>query len=348
MSKLRIGFLGVGAMGRSHVKLFHQNFKDRAEAVIACTRNEDNRKQVVELAPGIRFTDSEEEVISSPDIDAVVVSTPNFNHVELAEKIISAGKHLFLEKACGVDMEQCARLEALASSTDRVILIGHELRYSPFFGKVHELIKAGEIGEVKMVWCREFRGPFQPKSGQWIQDDRMSGGCLVDKNCHHFDLMNWWAGARPHRVAAFGSNSVHRVIEGEHQVHDHATVSFDYVNGVKGTLQVCLFARDFPEEMLEMGVVGSKGSIETDIPAVEILQRKVGQGESEPIRHKVEAPSGEGWGGHLGFIEIHEAFLDAVQKGTPYLTTVPACLDGTRLAIAGESSIRKGCIETIG
>lgn len=347
MSRLRLGFLGVGAMGRSHVKLFHQNFGERAEAIAACTKNSDNIRQVKELAPEIEIVESEDEIISSSDIDAVVVSTPNFNHVELAERIVAAGKHLFLEKACGVTMGQCDRLKEIDAATDRVILIGHELRYSPFFGKVHELIQAGEIGEVRMVWCKEFRGPFQPKSGQWIQDDRMSGGCLVDKNCHHFDLMNWWVGSRPQRVAAFGSNAVHRVIEGGHQVHDHATVSFDYANGAKGTLQVCMFARDFPEEYLEMGVIGDKGTIETDIPNVQIILRKVGGGAGEPIIHKVEAPSGEGWGGHLGFTEIHEAFLDAVEQGTIPLTSVPDCLDGTRIAIAGETSIREGKIEII-
>ena len=57
-------------------------------------------------------------------------------------------------------------------------------------------------------------GAFSKKVGNWIQDDRKSGGCLVDKNCHHFDLMNWWVGARPKRVAALGGCAVNRVIEG--------------------------------------------------------------------------------------------------------------------------------------
>ena len=75
------------------------------------------------------------------------------------------------------------------------------------------------------------------KVGDWIQDDRRSGGCLVDKNCHHFDMMNWWVDSRPRCVAAFGGCAVNRVIEGEHQANDHATVSFEYENGVRGTLQ---------------------------------------------------------------------------------------------------------------
>lgn len=104
-------------------------------------------------------------------------------------------------------------------------MIGHELRYSPFFQKVKSLVDAGDIGRPRMVWTREFRGPFQPKSQNWIQDKRHSGGILVDKNCHQFDLMNWWAGVRPVRVAAFGANAVMRVVDTEHQVKDQESIA---------------------------------------------------------------------------------------------------------------------------
>jgi len=68
--------------------------------------------------------------------------------------------------------------------------------------------------------------------------------------------MNWWVDSRPKRVAAFGGCAVNRVIEGNHQINDHATVSFEYENGVRGTLDLCMFALDFPSEDLEMGVIG--------------------------------------------------------------------------------------------
>ncbi len=340
MSKLKCGFLGIGAMGRSHVDLIHNQCGDRAEAVAICGRNEDNLKKTLEIAPHARVFDNESELIQS-DLDAVFVSTPNFTHLQWAKEIVDAGKHLFLEKPCGISMEQADELVALADGTDKVVMIGHELRYSPFFGRIKEMIDAGEIGTPRMVWTKEFRAPFQPKSGQWIQDDRMSGGCLVDKNCHHFDMMNWWVGARPKYVAAFGSNAVNRVIEGEHQVHDHATVSFEYDNGVKGTLHLCMFARDFPHEELEMGVIGDKGSLQTSISTIEILQWKLGSENADPIRHKIESKQGVGWGGHLGFSEIHDAFVDAALEGKPVLTGVKACVDGTRMCIAGEESIRE-------
>lgn len=341
--KLKVGFIGIGAMGRSHVQQFHVKQSARAEATAICSTNENNIRQALEIAPAAKVFAQADELIAA-ELDAIVVSSPNSTHLPLASKILAAGKHLFLEKPCGITREEAAELLRLAETTDRVVMIGHELRYSPFFQKIKQLIDTGEIGQPRMVWTREFRGPFQPKSGDWIQDERLSGGMMVDKNCHHFDLMNWWAGARPQRVAAFGGLAVNPRIAGAHQVNDHSVVSFEYANGVHGSLQICLFAHDFPHEDLEMGVVGDTGALQTRISQVEILQWKRGLNQKEPIVHKITSNAGEGWGNHLGFDEIHAAFLDAVLDGKPVLTNVRECLDGTLLAIAAEESIKTGTI----
>ena len=344
--KLRLGFLGIGAMGFSHLKAMHENQGRIAEAVAVCGTNEANVKRALGVAPGAKVFHNETQLIES-NLDAVFVSTPNFTHVPLALEILRAGKHLFLEKPVGITRDECAKLLEAADKTDRVVLIGHELRYSPYFRKIKELVDAGEIGAPRLVWTREFRGPFQKKSRDWIQDDRQSGGALVDKNCHHFDLMNWWVGARPRRVCAFGGNAVERVIEGEHQVLDHATVSFEYDTGVRGTLQLCMFAPDQQGEELEMGMVGERGMLQTRLSRLEILQWRRGAEPKEPKVHTIEAKRGEGWGGHLGFAEIHQAFLDAILKNEPHLTSVRECLDGTLLAIAAEESIKRRCVVEI-
>jgi predicted dehydrogenase len=135
---------------------------------------------------------------------------------------------------------------------------------------------------------------------------------------------------------------VNRVIEGPHQVLDHATVSFEYENEVRGTLQLCMFARDFPGEDLELGVVGDAGMLQTRISEIQILQWKRGEQQKEPIIHNIAAKRGEGWGNHLGHDEIHEAFVACVRERHQPFTSVQACLDGTRLAIAAEESIKAG------
>src|SRR2546423_1643490 len=262
-------------MGLSHVNSMRKLCSDDAEIAAICAENQTNIRNALEAAPDAKVFKKSSDLIQSP-LDAIFVSTPNFTHAKLAEEVIAAGKHLFLEKPCGITPQECQRVLEFSEKTDRVFMLGHELRYSPYFQRIKELVAGGEIGKPQMVWTREFRGPLQKKSGDWIQDDRKSGGCLVDKNCHHFDLMNWWMEAKPARVAAFGSCAVNRVIAGPHQVHDHATVSFEYDKGGCGTLQLCLFALDFPHEDLEMGIIGEKGTLVTRIAGLEILQWKRG------------------------------------------------------------------------
>jgi len=344
--KIRMGFLGAGAMGFSHLQLFHHECGGKAEAVALCARDKGRIQRAMDAVPKLELFDDEFDLIRS-DLDAVVISTPNFTHVPLALVALKAGKHIFLEKPVGITPAECRELLRASAKSDRVLMIGHELRYSPFFGKFKKLVDDGAVGTPLMTWCKEFRGPFQPKSGEWIQDRRKSGGCLVDKNCHHFDLMNWWVDSRPRRVSAFGSNAVNRVIAGPNQVHDHATASWEYASGAKGTLHLCLFGHEPPKETLEMGVAGDRGILQTDIGNLQILHWRHGKRKGEPRVIKVNAKRGVGWGGHLGFAEIHPAFIRAIQRGETPVTSVPNCIDGTLLAIAAEKSIRTKKIVTI-
>jgi len=338
---LRFGFIGLGAMGMSHVQSVADLCGSHAEIAAVCSNNTDRIQRVLQLSPNAKVFTEPAGLIASP-LDAIFVSTPNFTHVPLALEILKSGKHLFLEKPCGITEAECRLLLTAAERSPQVVMIGHELRYSPFFQKIKDLVKAGEIGRPKMVWCREFRGPYQKKTNDWIQDNRRSGGTLVDKNSHHFDLMNWWVESRPTRVCAFGGNAVHRVIEGPEQANDHATVSFEYENEVRGTLHLCLFALDFPQEDLEMGIVGESGLLQTRLSALEILQWQHGSRQTAPRVHSVAASHGQGWGNHLGLNEIHVEFVNCILKQQPPLTSVRACLDGTLLAIAAERSIRHG------
>ena len=161
-------------------------------------------------------------------------------------------------------------------------------------------------------------------------------------NSHHFDLMNWWVGSKPRRVCGFGGNDVVRVVKNEHEVLDHATVSFEYENGVRGSLIMSMFAPRTGED-LELGVIGSEGSIQTKLSRWEIHQWKRGQEKPDPIVHHVP-PRRDTRGTPVGFVEAHEEFIRCVREGHRPLTDVRACVDGTLLALAAEEAIKKGTV----
>ena len=97
-----------------------------------------------------------------------------------------------------------------------------------------------------------------------------------------------------------------------------------------------------------MGVIGDGGMLVTRISRIEILQWNRGSHQKEPVVHHVNAKRGEGWGSHLGFDEIHHAFVDCLINNKPPLTSPLDCLDGTLLAIAAEESIKRGATVNVG
>lgn len=333
--KLRIGFLGLGARGTHHLRQFHLTLAAQSQAVALGGREGANFRRAREIAPTARVFHDNAELIHS-ELDAVCIATPNHTHVPLALAVLKAGKHLLLEQPCGITRAECHLLAKAAARTDRVVMIGQELRYLPLCQHLKALVDAGEIGCPRMAWAREFRALCQPTSDDWGLDARRSGGLLVASSSSPFDLLNWWVGARPVRVAAFGGTTHLRGTASVPPMHDYATVSFDYDSGVVGTLRICQFARDVPHEELELGIIGEGGTLQTRFSTSEILQWKTGTGQSVPLVIR-PAASAESYGGGL-----HAAFLAAVRDGKPPLTTVAACLDGTLLAIAAEESLQHG------
>ena len=81
--KIRMGFIGVGSMGYSHLQLFHQECRGQAEAVALCASNQERIQRALEVAPDMALHKKESDLIQS-DLDAVVISSPNFTHVPLA------------------------------------------------------------------------------------------------------------------------------------------------------------------------------------------------------------------------------------------------------------------------
>src|SRR5437764_9677635 len=111
--KLKVGFIGLGAMGLSHVNSIERLCADTAEVSAFCDTSPQNLKSALEVAHNAKVYRKSDDLMRS-QVDAIFVSTPNFTHAMLAADILAAGKHLFLEKPCGITKEEC--LAVLAAS----------------------------------------------------------------------------------------------------------------------------------------------------------------------------------------------------------------------------------------
>src|SRR5256885_1011366 len=129
---LRVGFLGTGSMGLSHVQLVRDEFPDIDIAAV-CDTHGPNLAQAMEAAPKAKVFENPAALIAA-DLDAVIISTPGSTHADFTEQCLAAGKHVFAEKPAMTTRDGCRRmLDAANKHPTKAVVIDHELRYSKYF-----------------------------------------------------------------------------------------------------------------------------------------------------------------------------------------------------------------------
>ena len=137
------------------------------------------------------------ELVRKGEADAVVIATPNFTHYEVLCAALAAGKHVLVEKPLCTDVDDCRRVVDLAERHRGLLWVGMEYRYMRPVARLVEEVHGGAVGRLRMLAIREHRFPFLRKVGDWNRFNRYTGGTLVEKCCHFFDLMNLIARQRP-------------------------------------------------------------------------------------------------------------------------------------------------------
>lgn len=277
---IRYGVIGTGMMGVEHI-LNILALDDTSVVAIADT-DADQRAMGLEVAPGATVYEDYHDLLADDSVEAVVIVTPNFTHIDVMRDVIASGKHVLCEKPLTTTTAHCQELINLADGYGGVIWVGLEYRYMPAVGALLEEVRDGFVGDVKMVTIREHRFPFLVKVGDWNRFTRNTGGTLVEKTCHYFDLMNLIIGERPVQVYASGNQAVNHldeVYDGEtSDILDNAYVIVDYPNGIRAMLDLCMFA-EATKDQEEISVVGDKGKLDARIPTSELhLGTRSGEG----------------------------------------------------------------------
>jgi predicted dehydrogenase len=351
MGKMNLGIIGTGNRGRLLARSAHR--MEGVNMIAAADPYADNlQKCKSELHDGLRTMSDYHELLAMNDVEGVIIATPNATHTAVALDVLAAGKPIYLEKPMATTIGDCERIMEAARRTGVPLMVGLQLRYSGVYRKVKELIDQGAIGQVRMIWCKEFRIPFNPGAGEWRLSQEASGGSLVEKNCHHFDLFNWFAQSKPVKVAAFGGGNV--VYKGG-EIVDNAWTILEYENGVRANLGLCLFHKS--KHDLEIGVIGDEGMIESFFKRSEIVVHR--HGEKQPQRFSAKPVNHSGHGG-TDFPAM-EAFVGMARSwsggtgetggsgavgesgsGTGGAEALQAALDSVAIGIAAELAIAEG------
>jgi predicted dehydrogenase len=240
-------------------------------------------------------------------------------------------------------VEHCQDVVALAQQRSALTWVGLEYRYMTPIARLLDVVNSGELGDVKMLSIREHRFPFLQKVNNWNRFSRNTGGTLVEKCCHFFDLMNLIAQSPPVRVMASGSQDVNHLDEfydGERSdILDNAYVIVEFANSMRAMLDLSMFAEVGRNEQ-EIAVVGSHGKAEAHIPGPGHIY--VGNRSSREIR-KIDATMSSDVayaGAHFGasYVEIHK-FVQAVNAEGNAEVTVNDGLWSVVLGVAAHRSI---------
>lgn len=260
--------IGTGMMGREHIRAVLQ--LDQAELIGLYDSHPKSLElgvdEVVRSGGTTPKTYADAAALANdPDVDAILICTPNFTHRAVFDQVKATGKPIFLEKPMATTLDDALYLAEEALNYPAPIQLGMQYRYKSQYQLALSALKRNELGSVKMISLCEYRPPFLPKVREWNKFSEYSGGTLVEKCCHYFDLMNRIAGAPPARVYATGGRAVN-FTDFEYRgktsdIDDHAMVVVDYENGVKAQFALNMFS----EELFEaLTVGGSAGTLHTE------------------------------------------------------------------------------------
>ena len=233
MKSVRLGIIGLGAIGRHHASYVLAGQVPRCELVAVANRSAEPLEAFSHLQ---RFT-SGEDLIQSGAVDAVLIATPHFDHVTLGIKALKAGLHVLLEKPIAAHKADAERLLKAhdAARPGRVFAAMLQLRTEPRYQRIRQLILGGELGEIKrVVWLITdwFRTDAYFKTSSWRATWRGEGGGVLLNQClHNLDMLFWLLGA-PARVRGFCRLGCHHEIE----VEDEVNAYWEYPNGASGVL----------------------------------------------------------------------------------------------------------------
>jgi predicted dehydrogenase len=188
-------------------------YADHAELVAICEPNPVRAALAVQravdagiAAPSTWHPDRLEELIRTERIDRVVITARDDLHAPLIVRALEAGVDVVVEKPLTIDAESAAAIEDAVQRTGGDVLLTFNYRYSPRNSALRQVIQDGLIGDVTSI---DFQWMLDTKHGadyfrRWHREKKNSGGLLVHKASHHFDLVNWWIHSTPRRVYASG------------------------------------------------------------------------------------------------------------------------------------------------
>jgi predicted dehydrogenase len=216
---MKIAIVGCGSRHSMFSDSVTQDYPDTHEVVAVCDVNPKRLSLGAQRAtrpgtngPAAYLAEDFDAMIETENPDTIVVTTPDVLHAGYILRAFEAGCDVICEKPMTIDLASLKAITEAQRSTGRKVTVTFNYRYSPARTQIKDLLSRGTIGEITAV---DFSWHLDRVHGadyfrRWHRQKENSGGLLVHKATHHFDLLNWWLGATPTRVFATGSRRFYR------------------------------------------------------------------------------------------------------------------------------------------
>ena len=218
---LKIGLLGAGRIGRVHA----QTISDHPGSILVAVSDAVPTSAEALAEAFNASVRTSEDIISDPEIDAVLIATPTDTHSDLIEAATAAGKAVLCEKPVDLDLERARACQKVVAGTGQPVMIGFNRRFDPGFESLKAAVQNGEIGAPELLSITSY-DPAPPP----IAYVKVSGGLFRDMTIHDFDLANFIMDEVPEVISAVGTSTVDPAIAEAGDV-DTAVVTMSYRDG---------------------------------------------------------------------------------------------------------------------
>ncbi len=209
---MKYAIVGVGGRHAMFRRAITQTHAEGNDLVALCDVNETrlalSAGKVPKKGNGIATYEAAdfERMVAEQQPDTVIVTTPDYLHHEYIVKALKAGRNVMTEKPMTVDLEKLRAVLEAQQQSGKQLTVTFNYRYTPARTQLKDLLMSGVIGDITAV---DFRWYLDRVHGadyfrRWHRYKEKSGGLLVHKSTHHFDLMNWWVASTPKTVSANG------------------------------------------------------------------------------------------------------------------------------------------------
>lgn len=262
---IRIGVVGLGKMGLSHLAMIRAHPDVRVDAVI------DQAGYVLDVLgkyTGLRTFGDLPEALAAVELDALLIATPTRLHAPMVRSALERGLHVFCEKPLTLSARESTELAELAATRGLVTQVGYHNRFVGAFREVKTLLDAGAIGRVTHLQAEAY-GPvvLKPKGSTWRSRRTEGGGCLYDYAAHPLDLLSWYAGA-PSGVGGTVLGSVF-----SEDTEDEVFGTLYYPGGASGQISVNWSDESFRKMTTRITVTGTAGRIHADRQECQVYLR---------------------------------------------------------------------------